>query len=263
VSPKNPQTNTVQGILSLQHFQRGLWFLNFVAVIVDNWESKRENCLFCREIGGVRRRFSENLNVKTDKKLKMSQLGRGRSGLKKSDGMNSGLDVFEAIKERRSIRAYTDEKVSDKDVERLIEAARWAPSAGNSQPWEFVVVKDVEMKRKLSDAALNQTFIEKAPVVIVVCADLNRSSRGYGSRGEHLYSIQDTAAATENILLAAQELGLATCWVGAFHENEVAKAVKAPRNLRPVAIVPVGHPAVRPMVSPRRSVDEIVHYETF
>jgi nitroreductase len=178
-------------------------------------------------------------------------------------GVNGDLDVFEAIKKRRSVRAYADEKVSEEDVERLIDAARWAPSAGNIQPWEFVVVKDVETKRKLSEAALNETFIEKAPVVIVVCADLNRSSRCYGSRGKHLYSLQDTAAATENILLAAQELGLATCWVGAFRDNEVAKAVKAPRNLRPVAIVPVGHPAERPMAPPKRSVNEIVHYETF
>jgi nitroreductase len=173
------------------------------------------------------------------------------------------LDVLEAIKERRSIRAYTDEEVSEEDVERLIEAARWAPSAGNIQPWAFVVVKDVETKRKLSDAALNQTFIQEAPVVIVVCADLTRSSSGYGSRGVHLYSIQDTAAATENILLAAQELGLATCWVGAFRENEVAKAVKAPRNLRPVAMVAVGYPAERPATPQKRSVNEIVHYGTF
>jgi nitroreductase len=174
-----------------------------------------------------------------------------------------GLDVFEAIKERRSVRVYADEKVSDNDVERLIEAARWAPSAGNIQPWEFVIVKDTETKRKLSDATLNQTFIQKAPVVIIVCADVTRSSRGYGSRGEHLYSIQDTAAATENILLAAQELGLATCWVGAFRENEVAKAVKAPKNMKPVAIVPVGHPAEKPVAPQKRLVNEIVHYETF
>ena len=173
------------------------------------------------------------------------------------------MDVLEAIKERRSIRAFTDEKVSEKDVEWLIDAARWAPSAGNTQPLELVVVKDKEMKRKLSEAALNQTFIQKAPVVIVVCADLNRSSRGYGSRGKNLYSLQDTAAATENILLAAQELGLATCWVGAFRDKEVAKAVKAPKNMKPVAIVPVGHPAERPLAPPKRSVNEIVHYETF
>jgi len=173
------------------------------------------------------------------------------------------LDVLEAIRERRSIRAFTDEKLSEKDVERLIDAARWAPSAGNTQPLELVVVKDKEMKRKLSEAALNQTFIQKAPVVIVVCADLNRVSRGYGSRGKNLYSLQDTAAATENILLAAQELGLATCWVGAFRDKEVAKAVKAPKNMKPVAIVPVGHPAERPVAPPKRSVNEIVHYETF
>jgi nitroreductase len=172
------------------------------------------------------------------------------------------LDVLEAIKERRSVRAYTDEEVSESDVERLIEAARWAPSAGNIQPWAFVVVKDVETKRKLSSATL-QTLIQEAPVVIVVCADLIRSSSGYGNRGVHLYSLQDTAAATENILLAAQELGLATCWVGAFRENEVAKAVKAPRNLRPVAMVAVGYPAERPAAPQKRSFDEIVHYGTF
>jgi nitroreductase len=173
------------------------------------------------------------------------------------------LDVFKAITERRSTRAFTDEKVSEKDVWRLIEAARWAPSAGNTQPWLFVIVKDPEIKRKLSDAALNQVLIQKASVVIVVCADVSRSSRGYDSRGEKLYSIQDTAAATENILLAAQELSLATCWIGAFNDQEVAKAVKAPKNVKPVAIVPVGYPAVKPVAPQRRSVNEIVHYETF
>jgi nitroreductase len=192
----------------------------------------------------------------------MPQLGRERSGLKNLLGLTI-LGVFEAIKERRSVRAYTDEKVSDEDVERLIEAARWAPSAGNIQPWAFVVVKDAETKRMLSSATLNQTLIQEAPVAIVVCADATRSSRVYGSRGEKLYSIQDTAAATENILLAAQELGLATCWVGAFRENEVAKAVKAPRNLRPVAMVAVGYPAERSVAPQRRSFNEIVHYETF
>jgi nitroreductase len=173
------------------------------------------------------------------------------------------LDVFEAIKKRRSVRAYTSEKVSDEDVERLIEAARWAPSAGNIQPWEFIIVKNAETKRRLSDAALRQTFIEKAPVVIVVCADVTRSSWGYGSRGTNLYCLQDTAAATENMLLAAQALGLAACWVGAFHEDAVAKVINAPRNLRPVAIVPVGHPAEKTSAPQKRSLREIIKYEKF
>jgi nitroreductase len=173
------------------------------------------------------------------------------------------LDVFEAIEKRRSVRAYTSEEVSEEDVERLIEAARWAPSAGNIQPWEFVIVRNAITKRRLSDAALHQTFIEKAPVVIVVCADVTRSSWGYGSRGTNLYCLQDTAAATENMLFAAQALGLATCWVGAFHEDEVAKAINTPTNVRPVAIVPVGHPAEKPGAPRKRPMREIVHYETF
>jgi len=173
------------------------------------------------------------------------------------------LDVFDAIKKRRSVRAYTSEEVSDEDIEQLIEAARLAPSAGNIQPWEFVIVRNAEIKRRLAIAALHQTFIEEAPVVIVVCADVARSSWGYGSRGANLYCLQDTAAATENILLAAQALGLATCWVGAFHEEEVAKVVNTPRNVRPVAIVPVGRPAEKPGVPPKRSMREIVHHEAF
>lgn len=173
------------------------------------------------------------------------------------------MDVFEAIKERRSIRSFTTENVSDEDVKQLIEAARWAPSAGNTQPLELVVVRDPEIKRRLSIAALNQAFIQKASVVFVVCADVTRSKKGYGGRGEKLYSIQDTAAATENILLAAHELGLATCWIGAFNEKDVAKAINAPKNTKPVAIVPVGYPAERPSAPKRRAADEIVHYETF
>jgi len=164
---------------------------------------------------------------------------------------------------RRSVRAYTSEEVSEEEVEKLIEAARWAPSAGNIQPWEFVIVKNAETKRKLADAALNQTFIEEAPVVIVVCANVERSSWGYGSRGANLYCLQDTAAAIENMLLVACALGLSTCWVGAFHEDEVAKVINTPRGVRPVAIVPVGRGAEKPRAPRKRSLEEIVHYETF
>jgi len=173
------------------------------------------------------------------------------------------LDVIEAIKERRSIRSFTAEAVSDEAVKQLIDVARYAPSAGNTQPLELVVVRDQKIKQLLTLAALNQMFIQKAPVVFVVCADVTRSRKGYGGRGEKLYSIQDTAAATENILLAAQELGLATCWIGAFHEESVADAIKSPKNTRPVAIIPVGHPAQKPAAPKRRAVDGFVHYETF
>ena len=100
--------------------------------------------------------------------------------------MNEYLDVFEAIKGRRSIRTFTSEEVSEKEVERLIDAARRAPSAGNIQSWEFVIVRDAEIKRRLSVAALDQRFIEEASVVIVVCANETRSGLSYGSRSLRL-----------------------------------------------------------------------------
>jgi nitroreductase len=173
------------------------------------------------------------------------------------------MDVFKAIKDRRSIRAFTNKPVSDEDVKIILEAARHAPSAGNLQPWEFIIVRDAEIKKGLAQAALNQTFIEEASVVIVVCANKSRSSRRYGGRGSTLYCIQDTAAAIQNLHIAAHALGLGTCWVGAFNETEARKLLNTPLNVRPVAIIPVGYPAEKPKPRPRRQLTEILHYEKF
>jgi len=173
------------------------------------------------------------------------------------------MDVFEAIKKRRSIRAFKDANIPNSIIEKLIDAARWAPSAGNIQPWEFIIVRKTETKRKLAAAALSQTFIEEAPVVIVVCADYQRSARQYGSRGEALYCIQDTAAAIQNIHLAATAMGLGTCWIGAFQEESVKELLKIPDGIRPIAIIPLGYPAESPSPRPRRPLREIVHYEVF
>jgi len=173
------------------------------------------------------------------------------------------MDVFEAIKNRRSIRAFEKREVSEEQVERLIDAARHAPSAGNIQPWEFVIVRDSHKKHQLSAAALNQTFIEQASVVIVVCANEARAGQGYGSRGVNLYCIQDTAAATENMLLAAHAMKLGACWVGAFREEMARKALNTPPHVRPVAIIPVGYPSEKPAPRRRRPINEIVHRETF
>jgi nitroreductase len=174
------------------------------------------------------------------------------------------MDVFEAIKGRRSVRAFkSEENVSEETVEKLIDAARWAPSAGNIQPWEFIIVRRSEIKKRLAEAAFNQSFIEEAPVVIVVCVDENRSSEGYGQRGKALYCIQDSAAAIENIHLAAHSVGLGTCWVGAFREEGASEILKIPKGIRPVALIPTGYPSKLPSARSRRAADEIAHYETF
>ena len=98
----------------------------------------------------------------------------------------------------------------------------------------------------MAEAALDQSFIEEVPVVIVVCANEDRSSQGYGTRGKTLYCIQDTAAAIQNIHLAAYSLGLGTCWIGAFREEEASAILKVPHGIRPIAIIPVGYPAENP-----------------
>jgi len=173
------------------------------------------------------------------------------------------MDILEAIKGRRSIRAFRSKDVPEEIVEKLVDAARYAPSAGNIQPWEFIVVRKPEIRRGLAEAALAQTFIEEASVVIVVCANENRSSMGYGTRGKTLYCIQDTAAAIQNILLTAYSLGLGTCWVGAFREDEAREVLKIPQGIRPVAMVPIGYPAETPPPRSKRTIDQIVHHETF
>ncbi len=173
------------------------------------------------------------------------------------------MNVFEAIKERRSIRSFKEQDVKEKDIEMLIEAAMWAPSAGNIQPWEFIIVRRHDLKEELAEAAFGQAFVEAAPIVIVVCANENRSFQGYSVRGKTLYCIQDTAAAIQNIHLTAHSLGLGTCWIGAFSEEETAKILKVPNGVRPVAIVPVGYPAESPAPRNRRPISQIVHYETF
>ncbi len=173
------------------------------------------------------------------------------------------MDVFEAIRGRRSVRAFKSERVSDEELEKILEAGRLAPSAGNVQPSEFIVVREVETKKNLAWAALGQDFITEAPIVIVICADLQKATSTYGKRGETLYCLQDTAAATQNMLLAAYSLGLGACWVGAFKEQAVSQTINIPKRFRPVAIIPIGYSAEKPLSRSKRSLKEIVHYEKF
>ncbi len=173
------------------------------------------------------------------------------------------LQIPDIIRERRSIRAFTDREISEEEAKLLVEAARLAPSAGNRQPWEFVIVRDDENKRRLAKAAHGQYFIAEAPVIFVVCVDPGRSGSRYGRRGVELYCLQDTAAAIQNLLLTAEANGLGSCWIGAFDEARAAEFIDAPRGVRPIAIVPVGYPAESPPPRPRRRLSEVIHKERF
>lgn len=167
------------------------------------------------------------------------------------------MDLWEAIRGRRSVRKFYSTDISKDTLLKLIAAACSAPSAGNIQPWKFYVITSEKMKQNLVSAALGQTFLAKAGAVIVVCADLSASSRGYGSRGKHLYAIQDTAAAIENLFLAAHAEGLGCCWVGAFDEAETIRVLNLPPNEVPVAMLPIGKPSTPPRPIAKKSAEEV------
>ncbi len=159
---------------------------------------------------------------------------------------------------RYSCRRFTGEPLTSTELDHLLEAATWAPSAGNLQPWRFVVAATAERRQQLAGAAPGQGFIATAPIVVVVCAVPAESARVYRDRGVSLYCIQDTAAAAENLLLAATEIGLGGCWVGAFDEAAASAVLELPDGWRPVVMVPVGHPAEPAGRRTRRALSEVV-----
>ena len=171
------------------------------------------------------------------------------------------MDVFDAIEKRRSIRNYESTPVPDEKLEKVLEAARLAPSASNVQPRHFIVVTDKERRDALA-AGMFARFLKQAPVVIVACGDEKKSPKWYPI---------DVAIAVENMVLAATGEGLGTCWIGSFNENKVRDALRIPENLRVVVLLAVGYPSgkeglgskVLRFVRKRKSLDEIVSIEEY
>lgn len=174
--------------------------------------------------------------------------------------MTDVVDFWDVLKRRQSVRRFDASRdVPEKMIKTLLRAAVSAPSAGNCQPWRFIVVRQPEVKEGLAVAAWGQYFLAQAPVVIAVCAEPERSAGRYGRRGVELYCLQDTAAAAEHILLGATALGLGACWVGAFDEEQVGEVLNLDERFRPVALIPVGYALSEPASSgSRRLLDEVV-----
>ena len=172
------------------------------------------------------------------------------------------MEYFETVANRRSCRRFIEDRdVGEDQVRKLLETAILAPSGGNLQPWHFRVIRNRATKEKLVPHAHKQKYIAQAPVVIVVCIEPQRSAR-YGPRGTEFYVIQDTAAAVEHILLGATALGLGAVWIGAYDDEGVTKVLELPPELRPVAIIPIGHPHEKGFrTRNRRPVEEVVSYD--
>ena len=170
------------------------------------------------------------------------------------------METIDAINSRRSIRRFDARDIDENVIKDIIKLGNLAPSAGNLQPRDFLVVREKQTKNKLARAALNQSFVAEAPVVIVVCANTKRVSH-YGKRGMELYCIQDSAAAIQNMLLAVVDFGLASCWIGAFDEEAVASILDLPKHIRPVALLPIGYSKEKAQAPSRINLHELIHYE--
>ncbi len=173
------------------------------------------------------------------------------------------MQFFEVIDRRRSIRAYRATPVERPKIEAIVAAARFAPSAGDLQAYLILIAEKSETRARLAEAALGQTFVSEAPIVLVFLADTQRSEKKYGERGATLFSIQDATIAAAYAQLAAAAQGLGSCWVGAFDEARVATLLDAPPHLRPIALMPIGYPAEAPAHPARRPVSELVRHEQF
>lgn len=178
------------------------------------------------------------------------------------------MEFEDVIKSRTSIRNYNDKEVEEEKIKYVLECARWAPSWVNKQCWRFIVVRDKETIKSLSKTSIINRWLKTAPVVIVSCGDPESS----GTHNDIKYYTVDVAIAMENLILAATDAGLGSCWIGSFDEKKVKEILGIPNRIRVVALTPLGYPAEKTGIlgsitkiftrsSKRKSLDEIVRYE--
>ncbi len=168
-------------------------------------------------------------------------------------------DFLSLSKKRRSVRSYKKQQIDEKVLERILDAARMAPSARNSQNWKFIVVKDQKRKEELTAATKGQSFINQAPVII---AGVGLESDKVMSCDVPTYAV-DLGIAMEHIALAAADEGLGSCWIGAFFQDKVKEVLNISDTAKVVALMPIGYPADSPKEKERKSLEEVVSYDKF
>lgn len=164
------------------------------------------------------------------------------------------MDTIETILKRRSIRRYKREPIPEEDLKKILECGRQAPSAGNRQPWHFIVTRDPDLKAKLAEACNGQTWIADADVILV--------GVGIPSVSQKWYPV-DVAIAMQNMILAATALGYGTCWIGAFQPDKVKKLLNIPEDMDVVALTPIGVPDQSPEPRSRKSPAEVFSREKY
>ncbi len=171
------------------------------------------------------------------------------------------MNVVDAILKRRSVRSYKDEEVSEETLQKVLNAARMAPSASNRQEWKFVVVRDKEVREDICEATRGQGHVKEAPVVV---AGVN-TDPGYEMTCGISGGTVDLAIALDHLSLKATEEGLGTCWVGAFYQDEVRRVLGIPEGYEVVSMMTLGHPKypLRKESKERKSLEEVVSYDEY
>jgi nitroreductase len=171
------------------------------------------------------------------------------------------VEVIEAIKSRRSIRSYKSKPITDELLQKVLGAARLAPSANNAQPWKMIVVRNEEKKLKVAQAANNKNWLAEAPVIIVACG-IPDDADAY--MGGYMNSFPvDVAIALDHLTLMAASEGLATCWIGHFNEDKLKDLLEIPEDIHIVALLPIGYPNEEKETKGRKHISELVSYDKF
>ncbi len=181
------------------------------------------------------------------------------------------MEILEAILSRRSIRRYKSHPVEDEKLKVMLESARLAPSGGNTQPWNFVIVRSDETRKQIVKACHRQNWMLQAPVLLVCVADIRTRIKEQENivltekspQIELKQIIRDTAIAIEHLVLQAESLGLSTCWVAYFEQEDIRPVLSIPSDKYVVAVITVGYADESPRARPRRSLEEIIHFETW
>ena len=167
--------------------------------------------------------------------------------------------VLNSIKERFSVRKFKDQKIEQEKMDEVLEATIMAPSARNVQPWKFVVITDAEKREKLTEVCKGQTFVSQAPATIAVCVNNLDYKMTCGFRG----AVVDAAIAGEHIALQAAELGLGTCWIGAFHQDKLRQLIDLPAEYEAVALLQIGYPDTKKGSRELKEKQEVISYNSF
>jgi nitroreductase len=169
------------------------------------------------------------------------------------------MEFFDVVRNRYSVRKYQAKAVEQDKLDRVLEAARLAPSGSNRQPWKFVVVRDAEVRARLVAACCDQQFVGEAPVVVAGVGLMPDRIMRCTVPGDPV----DLAIALEHIALAATAEGLGTCWIGAFYQPQVRSVLGIPDNCKVVEAMALGYPADKPGKKDRKGLDEIICYDRF